>query len=68
MDETKRAWDEVGERGAGRGLRVAGRDLRDEEAQQHLRETGAELGDALKVTFSEVSEEIRREVGGRGPS
>jgi hypothetical protein len=105
MDETKRAWDEVGEgfvklgriiseryrtlgeertsqptgaeeKGAGDSIRRAteeldraftslGDTLRDDEARQHVRETGRRLSDALKVTISEVSEEVRRAVGSR---
>lgn len=103
MDETKRAWDEVGDRfsklgqmvseryrkfgeerppqpakpdeGVADALRRAtdeldraftslGDTLRDEEAKAHLRDTGQKLGDALKVTFDEVSGEIRRAVAG----
>jgi hypothetical protein len=111
MDETKRAWDEVGE-----GLTKLGRiiseryrdlseerparpspaeegsvadairratdeldraftslgdTLRDDEAREHVRDTGRKLSDALKVTFTEVSAEVRRAVAsGRsaGPS
>jgi hypothetical protein len=106
MDETKRAWDEVGdgftklgrmisERYKGRGgeeeatragaaedsaiadaIRRAtdeldkaftslGDTLRDDEARRQMRETGTKLTDALKVTFTEVSGEIRRTVGSR---
>jgi hypothetical protein len=106
MDETKRAWDEVGEgfvklgriisaryrtlgeeraeqapdaaeeSGVGDSIRRAteeldraftslGDTLRDEEARQHVRDTGRRLSDALKVTISEVGEEVRRAVGGR---
>ena len=106
MEETKRAWDEVGggfvklgriiteryrdlgekrashpvaeeEGGAAESIRRAtdeldraftslGDTLRDRDAQEHVRETGRKLSDALKVTFAEVSEEVRRAVGGRG--
>lgn len=107
MDETKRAWDEVGaelsrlgqmvserhrrlgeerpsravadQSGVSDALRRAtdeldraftslGDTLRDEQAKQHLRDTGQKLGDALKVTFTEVSEEVRRAVGTKPPS
>jgi hypothetical protein len=104
MDETKRAWDEVGEgfvhlrqiiseryrdlgderasrpttraeRGVADAFRRAtdeldraftslGDSLRDDEARQQMRDTGRKLSDALKVTFAEVSEEVRR-VGSR---
>jgi hypothetical protein len=104
MDETKRAWDEVGEgfvnlrriiseryrdlgeerasrpttraeRGVADAFRRAtdeldraftslGDSLRDEEAREQMRDTGRKLSDALKVTFAEVSEEVRR-VGSR---
>jgi hypothetical protein len=105
MDETKRAWDEVGdgftklgrmisERYKGQGgeepapaggteesvvadaIRRAtdeldraftslGDTLRDDDARRQMRETGTKLTDALKVTFTEVSDEIRRTVGNR---
>ena len=108
MDETKRAWGEVGERFSKLGQMVSeryqrlseekpsrspgsgesavadalrratdeldkaftslGDTLRDADAQQHLRDTGKKLGDALKVTFAEVSEEVRKAVGGRPSS
>jgi hypothetical protein len=105
MDETKRAWDEVGEgfvklgriiseryrdlgderesqstsadeSGVSDAIRRAtdeldraftslGDTLRDKDAQVHVRETGRKLSDALKVTFTEVGDEVRRAVGGR---
>ena len=105
MDETKRAWDEVGEgfakfgriiseqyrhlgeeRASGpsaaeeagvadavrratddldRAFTALGGTMRDDEAREHMRETGRKLTDALKVTFAEVSQEVRRAVGGR---
>lgn len=108
MDETKRAWDEVGEGfvklgriisgryrelgeeraaqppaqeegGGGDAIRKAtddldraftslGDTLRDDEARQHVRDTGRKLSDALKVTLAEVGDEIRRAVGTRRPS
>jgi hypothetical protein len=111
MDETKRAWDEVGdgfvnlrriiseryrELGDERASRPAtpdegrtadairratdeldraftslGDTLRDDDAREQMRDTGRKLSDALKVTFAEVSEEVRRAVGSRrsrGPS
>jgi hypothetical protein len=108
MDETKRAWDEVGdgftklgrmisERYKGQGGEAAtragaaeenavadairratdeldkaftslGDTLRDDEARRQMRETGTKLTDALKVTFTEVSGEIRRAVGNRQSS
>jgi hypothetical protein len=108
MDETKKAWDEVGEgfvklgriiseryrnlgeervsqstaadQGGGsdairrateeldRAFTSLGDTLRDQEAQAHVRETGRKLSDALKVTITEVSEEVRKAVGSRRPS
>jgi hypothetical protein len=104
MDETKRAWDEVGEgftklgriiserykstgeedaakapaeQGAvaeairrateelDRAFTSLGDTLRDSEAQAHMRDTGRKLTDALKVTLTEVSEEVRKAVGSR---
>jgi len=105
MDETKQAWDEVGEgfanlrriiseryrdlgeerasrpstpeeRGVADAFRRAtdeldraftslGDSLRDDEAREQMRNTGRKLSDALKVTFAEVSEEVRRAVGSR---
>src|SRR6266540_6383402 len=106
MDETKRAWDEVGNGFAELGRIISeryrhlgeerashpstaeegvvadairratdeldraftslGDTLRDDEAREHVRDTGRKLSDALKVTFAEVSEEVRRAVGSRG--
>jgi hypothetical protein len=111
MDDTKRAWDEVGEgftklgriiseryRDLGeeratrpstaeegsvadairratdeldRAFTSLGDTLRDDEAREHVRDTGRKLSVALKVTFTEVSEEVRRAVAKRrspGPS
>ena len=108
MDETRRAWDEVGDgftklgrmisdRYKGRSedapARAGGTEenavadavrrateeldkaftslgdtLRDDEARQQMRETGTKLSDALRVTFTEVSDEIRRAVGNRQSS
>jgi hypothetical protein len=105
MDETKRAWDEVGDGfvnlrkiiseryrdlGEERGSRTAtpeegrtadafrratdeldraftslGDTLRDDDAREQMRDTGRKLSDALKVTFAEVSDEVRRAVGSR---
>lgn len=103
MDETKKAWDEVGEGFAKLGKMISeryqqhapqpteaaetatkdsvkratdeldraftalGETLRDDEARRHMKETGRKLGDALKVTFNEVSEQIRKSVGNRPP-
>jgi hypothetical protein len=39
--------------------------LRDDAAQEQMRQTGRKLTDALKVTFTEVGDEIRRAVGNR---
>jgi hypothetical protein len=105
MDETRRAWDEVGEgfaelgriiserhrqlggddtssggRGEGsvadaihratdeldRAFTALGDTLRDDQARDHVRDTGQKLSEALKVTLSEVSDEVRRTVGSRG--
>src|SRR5437764_15322730 len=103
MDETKRAWDEVGEGLAKFGRRVSeryrqlgeergsepgtadegavadairratdeldkaftslGDTLRDEEGREHVRDAGRKLGDARKVTFTTVADEVRRAVG-----
>jgi hypothetical protein len=100
MDETKKAWDEVGEgfgklgrmiseryqslaasqpatpdEGAAkdsirrateeldRAFTTLGDTLRDDEAREHLRATGRKLGDALKLTFTEVSDQVRRSLG-----
>jgi hypothetical protein len=108
MDETKRAWDEVGEGFTKLGRIISERyrklgeerpsspstadegavaeavrratdeldraflslsdTLNDDEAREHVRDTGRKLSDALKVTFTEVSEEVRRAVGNRGSS
>jgi hypothetical protein len=111
MDDTKRAWDEVGEGfvnlrriiseryrdlGEERGSRTTtpeegrtadairratdeldraftslGDTLRDDDAREQMRDTGRKLSDALKVTFAEVGDEVRRAVGSRrsrGPS
>jgi hypothetical protein len=105
MDETKRAWDEVGDgfvnlrriiseryRDLGeertsrtttpeegrtadafrratdeldRAFTSLGDTLRDDDAREQMRDTGRKLSDALKVTFAEVSEEVRRAVSRR---
>jgi len=107
MDDTKRAWDEVGEgfaklgriiseryrdmgeerashpttaekEGVADAIRRAtdeldraftslGDTLRDDEAREHVQDTGRKLSDALKVAFTAVSEAVgsRRS---RGPS
>ncbi len=107
MDETKRAWDEVGEAfttlgrvvseryrrlggeraaqpSAGKEGGVAdavrraideldlaftslGDTMRDDETRQHVRDSGRKLSDALKVTFSEIGDEVRRAMGGAPP-
>ena len=103
MDETKKAWDEVGkgfaklgriiseqyqksgprpttaQEGAvkdsvrratdelDRAFTALGETLRDDQAREHMKETGRKLGDALKVTFNEVSEQIRKSVGNQPP-
>jgi len=105
MDETKRAWDEVGDGFSKLGRMISDRyklqegeegetpggnensavsdavrrateeldraftslgdTLRDDDAQAQMRETGKKLTDALRVTFNEVSDEIRRALGNR---
>jgi hypothetical protein len=65
-DAIRRATDELD-----RAFTSLGDTLRDDEAREHVRETGRKLSEALKVTFTAVSEEVRRAVGGRrspGPS
>lgn len=108
MDETRKAWDEVGDgftklgrmiseryksHGGDEGARPGGAEesvvadalrrateeldkaftslgdtLRDDEARKQMRETGTKLSDALRVTFTEVSDQIRRTVGNRQSS
>lgn len=105
MDETKHAWNDVGEgfeklgriiseryrqlgeeRGANppaaeehavgdairqatdeldRAFTALGDTLRDGDARDHVRDTGRKLADALKVTLTEVGDEVRRVVGSR---
>jgi hypothetical protein len=105
MDETKRAWNDVGEgfeklgriiseryrqlgeerdanppateeRAVGDAIRQAtdeldraftalGDTLRDGDARDHVRDTGRKLADALKVTLTEVGDEVRQVVGSR---
>jgi hypothetical protein len=107
MDETKRAWDEVGEgfaklgrfiserhknlgeEGASRpsiaeegavadAIRRAtdeldraftslGDTFRDDEAREHARDTGRKLSEALRVTFSTISEQVGRTIGSHPP-
>jgi hypothetical protein len=106
MDETKHAWDEVGDGFTKLGRMISeryklqegqeakpsggsensavsdavrrateeldraftslGDTLRDDDAQAQMRETGKKLTDALRVTFNEVADEVRRAIGSRG--
>jgi hypothetical protein len=59
-DAIRRATDELD-----RAFTSLGDTLRDDEARRQVRETGTKLSDALKVTFTEVSDEIRRAVDSR---
>jgi len=62
----RRATDELD-----RAFTSLGDTLRDDEAREHVRDTGRKLSDALKVTFTAVSGEVCRAVGSRrspGPS
>lgn len=59
-DAIRRATDELD-----RAFTSLGDTLRDDEARRQMRETGTKLSDALKVTFTEVSDEIRRAVDSR---
>jgi hypothetical protein len=43
-----------------RAFTSLGNTLRDDETQAHLLETGRKLGDALEVTFTSISEQVRR--------
>jgi hypothetical protein len=61
-DAIRRATDELD-----RAFTSLGDTLRDDEARRQMRETGTKLSDALKVTFTEVSDEIRRAVDSRRP-
>ena len=61
-DSIRRATEELD-----RAFTTFGDTLRDDEAREHMRETGRRLGDALKVTFNQVSEQIRRSVGNQSP-
>ena len=61
-DSVKRATDELD-----RALTALGETLRDDEARAHMKETGKKLGDALKATFNDVSEQIRKSVGNPPP-
>jgi hypothetical protein len=56
-DAIRRAVDELD-----RAFTSLGDSLRDDEVREHLRATGKKLGDALKTTFSDVSERVRRTV------
>jgi len=61
-DAIRRATDELD-----RAFTSLGDTLRDNAAQDQMRETGKKLTEALKTTFTEVSDEIRRTVGGNRP-
>ena len=59
-DAIRRATEELD-----RAFTSLGDTLRDDEARRQMRDTGTKLSDALKVTFTKVSDEIRRTVGNR---
>jgi ABC-type transporter Mla subunit MlaD len=61
-DAIRRATDELD-----RAFTSLGDTLRDNETQEHLRDTSRKLGDALQVTFTAISEEVRRAARGRRP-
>ena len=61
-DSIRRAREELD-----RAFTAFGDTLRDDEAREHMRDTGRKLGDALKVTINEVSEQIRRSVANKSP-
>ncbi len=61
-DAIRRATDELD-----RAFTSLGDTLRDDETQEQLRDTSRKLGDALEVTFTAISEEVRRAVRGRRP-
>jgi hypothetical protein len=50
-----------------RAFTSLGDTLRDDETQEHLRDTSGKLRDALEVTFSAISEEVRRAARSRRP-
>ena len=54
-DAIRRATDELD-----RAFTSLGDTLRDDEMQERLRDTSRKLGDALEVTFSTITEEVRR--------
>lgn len=53
----RRAADELD-----RAFTSLGEALNDPEVREHLRESGDKLGDALKATFNDVGERVRRTV------
>ena len=61
-DSIRRATEELD-----RAFTAFGDTLRDDEAREHMRDTGRKLGDAIKMTFNEVSEQIRRSVANQSP-
>jgi hypothetical protein len=61
-DAIRRATDELD-----RAFTSLGDTLRDDETQEQLRDTSRKLGDALEVTFTAISEEVRRAVRSRRP-
>jgi hypothetical protein len=50
-----------------RAFTSLGDTLRDDETQEHLRDTSRKLGDALEVTFTMINEEVRRAARSRRP-
>jgi ABC-type transporter Mla subunit MlaD len=61
-DAIRRATDELDQ-----AFTSLGDTLRDDETQEQLRDTSRKLGDALEVTFTAISEEVRRAVRSRRP-
>jgi hypothetical protein len=61
-DAIRRATDELD-----RAFTSLGNTLRDSETQAHLLETGRKLGDALEITFTSISDQIRRAGRDRRP-
>lgn len=61
-DALRRATDELD-----RAFTSLGDTFRDDEARKQVRDTGDKLSEALKVTLSAVSDEVRRTLGGQPP-
>ena len=60
-DAVRRATEELD-----RAFGALGDTLKDDAAREHLRDTGRKLSDALKITFTQVGDEVRRAVASRG--